>query len=200
MIVSDLKLAACGVLWLLSMAVAGVAGFMVCHSTQAPEVIEPAPEVRQADGSVVLERDPEPASEPAPHTIPRGHVEERRISVQVQPDVSTNRTNLDAAPTCECRPVRVDLSLARDTEGGRRVIASSPDGRVLGGLDVPIVQTMLVTPPKWSAGISYDPFDGTPGAWIERDYGRIRVGADLYQERNAIASGLAVRVRIGWTF
>ena len=179
MIVSDLKLAACVALVVLAICVSAFGGFMAGRASMdcgEPENIEPAPEVRQADDSLILPR--EPASEPAPppHTIPAGHVEERRISVQVQPDVSSRQLQVDNS--CECKPVRVDLSLVRDTAGGRRVITSTPNGQILGGMDVPIVQTMLVTPTKWSAGISYDPFDGTPGAWIERDYGRIRVGAE----------------------
>lgn len=190
------------------MAVVGFGAFMAGRSSveqPAPENIEPAPEARQDDGSVVLERDPQPASEPAPHTIPAGHVEERRISVQVQPDVirksDTTNTDVSVAPACECKPVRVDLSLVRDTEGGRRVIASSPDGRVIGGLDVPIVGSNVPTQRKWGAGISYDPFRQSPGAWIERDYGRLRIGADLYQDRlDERTSGLAIRARIGWTF
>lgn len=198
---SGIKLAVCGALWLLSMAIVGAAMFMAGRASidqLVPEAIEPAPEVRQNDGSIVLERDPQPASEPAPHAIPAGHVEERRISVHVQPDVSKKPLDMDTS--CECKPVRVDLSLVRDTEGGRRVIASSPDGRILGGLDVPIIPGSVFTTRKWAVGVSYDPFDGTPGAWVERDVGRLRFGADLYQERNALASGLAIRLRVGWTF
>lgn len=204
---SDAKLAACAALWGLSMAVVGFGAFMAGRSSVerlVPEVTKPLPAREQADGSLVLERDPDPAREPAPHAIPAGHVEERRISVHVQPDVirksDTTNTDVSVTPACECKPVRVDLSLVRDTDGGRRVIASSPDGRILGGLDVPIAADSIFRNREWAAGVSYNPFDGTPGAWIERDVGRIRVGADLYQERNALASGLAIRLRVGWTF
>lgn len=201
---TDLRAFLCAACSLLSGAVCGYAGYMLRDSMEAPEVVEPAPEVRQGDDSLILERRPDPSPSPAPHTIPAGHVEERRISVQVQPDVirksDTTNTDVSVTPACECKPVRVDLSLVRDAEGGRRVIASSPDGRILGGLDVPIVADSIFRNREWAAGVSYDPFDGTPGAWIERDYGRIRVGADFSQERNAIASGLAIRLRVGWTF
>lgn len=179
-------------------------GYMIRDSMEAPEVITPAPEKRQKDDSLILER--KPASEPAQtHAIPKGAVVERQVSVTVKPRANkksdTNKTNVSAEKQpADCPPVRVDLSLIRDTEGGRRVIASSPDGRVIGGLDVPIQSVLLPKSRKWAAGVSYDPFTRSPGAWIERDLGRIRIGADLYQDRRGFDTGMAVRVRVGWTF
>jgi hypothetical protein len=182
---------------LLYGAACAYAGFVLRDSAEQPEVIEPAPEVRQDDGSVVLERDPQPASEPAPHQLD-GYVEERRISVHVSPDVS--RKPLKADTPCTCDPVRVDLSLVRDQAGGRRVVASSPDGTVTGGLDIPILGSTVPKSGKWAAGVSYDPFDGTPGAWIERDVGRIRLGADLSVDQYNYRSSVSIRLRVGWTF
>ncbi len=148
------------------------------------ERVEYRPAVIQDDGSVIAERVPDAKPSPAPHVIPRGHVEVRRVEVEVQPD----------APGC---PVcRVDLSLVRDTEGGQRVIASSPTGTVLRALDVPIVPALLPPPVRpWAAGVSYDPFGGRGGAWIERDVSRFRLGADVQQDERGALRAL---VRVGW--
>src|SRR3546814_7712432 len=92
------------------------------------------------------------------------------------------------------RSVRTDLSLVQQ-DGGRRVIASSPDGTVIGGVDVPITQTLLPpTPHRWAAGANYDPFGQRYGAWVERDFGRLRVGADVNQSDRFV---MEARVRVG---
>lgn len=175
------------ILSLLLAAALGVFGYRLGQG-DAPviERVEYRPAVIQDDGSVIAERVPDAKPSPAPHVIPRGHVEVRRVEVEVQPD----------APGC---PVcRVDLSLVRDDEGGQRVIASSPTGSILRALDVPILPGLLPPPVRpWAAGLSYDPFGGRGGVWIERDVSRIRVGADLQQSDDGDIRGL---VRVGWRF
>ena len=137
----------------LSLILAGVVGVfgyrLGLGDAPVIERVEYRPAVIQDDGSVIAERDPTPPDAPAPHRIPRGNVEVRRVEVEVQPD----------APGC---PVcRVDLSLVRDDEGGQRVIASSPNGSILRALDVPILPGLLPPPVRpWAAGLSYDPFGG----------------------------------------
>lgn len=122
----------------------------------------PAPSVRQADGSLVVERvDPATQPQKPPHALPKGSVEERRVSVVVQPRrgvvskmetggsseaarlVASNRSDLLSQPgkmvdSCDCPPVQVDLSLVRMPDKTRRVVASSPDGQVVSGIDVPV--------------------------------------------------------------
>jgi len=149
------------------------------------ERVEYRPAVIQDDGSVIAERVPNAKPSPAPHQIPRGHVEVRRVEVEVQSD----------APGC---PVcRVDLSLVRDDEGGQRVIASSPSGSILRALDVPILPALLPPPVRpWAAGVSYGRGD-TLGVWIERDVSRFRLGADVQQDERGALRAL---VRVGWRF
>lgn len=128
------------------------------------EDVAPAPMVRQADQSVIAERAPD-AHPPPRHSIPRGYVEERREAITVMP-----------APGASS--VEVDLSLVRKGDE-RRVIASSPDGTVVSAIDIPIEPALIPPPPKpWVAGLAYGT-DHSVGVWLERDVGRLRVGAEV---------------------
>ncbi|MGB1561536.1 MAG: hypothetical protein ACPHN2_08570 [Sinimarinibacterium flocculans] len=203
--VDGLKAIASAVCVLAGTAIGYYAGYMTRDSMEVIEDVSPAPEKRLPGGGLKLERAlqsaPEAQELPAAPVQP-GTVVERRARVVAAPRANKSAGG-DGEPTGpaggveDCPPVTVDLALIREGEG-RRVLAWSPDGRILGGLDVPIIEGIVPASQPWAAGVSYDPFDGTPGAWVERDYGRIRVGVDVYQERNALASGLAVRVRAGW--
>lgn len=162
-------------------------GMQTGKSMYAPaaEVVSNKPGVIQADQSVIAERKADESPAPAPHKIPRGMKEERRVAVTVKPNQP------------ECDPVRVDLSLVQDGEGGKRVIASSPDGEVVGALDVPIVPALIAPEPKrWAAGASYDVQEKSGGIWIERDIARVRIGAEAIQGE----SGITARLRVGFTF
>lgn len=177
------------------LAVGGVAGYSL-RSADLPrlEEITAAPEVKQGDGSVVVARSPPPKEDSVfpgvspkirkpPHKLPEGAVEERRVEVVIQPERE------------DCPPVQVDLSIVRH-EGGRRVIASSPDGSVLRALDMPIEAALMPKrPTPWAAGVSFDPQNKRGGVWIERDISRLRLGADLQQ---AETGELRAMVRVGW--
>lgn len=186
-------------------------------SPKAPVVETYAPAVKQPDGSVMLERKPQADAKPA-QQIPKGAKVERVVQVTVQPnpgpgplrpsasDASGTVSNRETAPPLisvtggnenkpPCLPVRVDLSLIRLQDQSRRVIASSPDGLVVGGVDIPVEAAAPPRAPlKWAAGGSYNPADRTFGAWAERDAGPLRLGVDLHQVREPIASG----GRVSW--
>ncbi|MGH8443896.1 MAG: hypothetical protein ACREVL_01460 [Solimonas sp.] len=150
-----------------------------------PEQTAPAVAVRQADDSLVLARVQQADPGAAPHAIPKGAKEERRIRATVQPKRG------------DCPPLRVDLSMLRDGDG-RRVVASSPDGVVTEGSDMPIEAVLLPSAPKrWALGVSADPFAETYGLWAERDLGRLRLGVDVNQTRERDAQ---LRLRVGFTF
>lgn len=172
---------------LLLCVASGGAGYWI-GGGNAPvrEVITHASAVQQHDGSLVLERDPASAKPPpAPHAIPKGAKRERAISVTVQPKRE------------DCPPVRTDLSLIQQ-DGGRRVIASSPDGTVTSGMDMPIEAALLPPAPrKWATGVNYDPFGRRYGGWLERDVGRLRFGVDVNQSDRF---GIEARVRLGLNF
>lgn len=145
-----------------------------------PENTAPAPMVRQADHSVIAERKPDPHPKPAPHKIPAGYVEERRESVHVAPDPSKT-------------DVQIDLSLVRKGDE-RRVIASTPDGTIVSAVDIPIEPAMIPPPPlKWAAGMSYSS-DRQTGLWLERDIGRLRLGAEVSKGQGKPRAELRVGV------
>lgn len=147
------------------------------------EVAAPAPAVRQADGSLIAERRSSSSSEPA-YRIPAGMVEERRVTATVTPDLD------------DCPPVTLDLSLVRDTAGGRRVIVDSPSGLVTSSVDTVVDPGQVPAPVRpWAVGIAYEPFADRYGAWVERDVSRFRLGADVKQGRDDRPE---YWVRIGW--
>lgn len=191
--------------------------------TPEPAPIEtPAPEVRQGDGSVVLERAPDPAAKPA-HEVPRGGTVERQVSVVVRPDPVT-RPRVDSqadsltepeaahppvhnappgaqADTILCPDVTVDLSLVRMPDRTRRVIASARGGTILGGLDIPVESPVEAKRLLWAAGAIWAPGSNAFGGFIHRDVGPLRVGLDVIQSsrpsigRNALEARLLVGIR-----
>lgn len=170
---------------LLAVAVACAALGFWLRGTDAPvpEDVSAMPEMRQADGSVIAARLPDAKPPPAPHKIPRGAKEVRRVAVKVQPKQP------------DCDPVGVTLSLVQQ-DGGQRVIASTDNGQILSALDTPIVPQLMPPPRRpWAAGLSYDPINRRGGVWVERDIARLRVGADVQQ---AETGELRALVRVGW--
>lgn len=157
-----------------------------------------APEQRQADGSLVLERRPDVDAKPK-QQIPRKARVERVAQIVVQPDAI-------AASDQPCPPVTVDMTLIREPDGMRRVLASSPDGQVVGGIDVPVETAAPPPEPKrWAAGLSWSPADATAGVWIERDVPVfnqvVRVGAEINQARaGVVPAGVESRLRVGLAF
>jgi hypothetical protein len=131
-----------------------------------PEVITAAPQVTQQDGSLVVQRAPDAHPKPPPHVLPKGAVEERR-------------GQFVAAPAAGASSVEIDLSLVRMPDNGRRVVASSPDGTIVSALDIPIEAGLVpAAPKKWAAGVAYTS-DREIGLWVERDLGRLRLGAEV---------------------
>lgn len=109
------------------------------------------PQIRQADDSVKAARVPIPekSKPPAPHIIPKGSKEERRITITVKP-ATPKRDHVPFKPEADgqclipdtyvCPPVTVDLSIVRNTKG-REVIASSPDGTILTAINMPFEES-----------------------------------------------------------
>jgi len=171
----------------LFIAVAAFLAVAFWPAKSVHEDVTPAPQVVQADHSVIAARAPD-AHPPAPrHIIPRGYTEERRDEVTVAPT--------PAAAASGCPPVRVELSQVRNGDQVR-VIASSPDGTVIDATDIPIQPALLPPAPKpWAAGLSYGT-DRAVGAWVERRIGErgvlgIEVAKGAGKPRAEIRVGIA---------
>lgn len=181
----------------VKIAVAGLltgglaAGAIYWYSSRTkatPEVVAPAAAQSQPDGSVVLERMPEasaPVAAAKPKAkLPKGSRVERQVSVTVAPKIPAQSA------------VTVDMSLVQDSAGGRRVVASSPDGTVVSGIDIPIERVLIPITRKWAAGVSCDAAHSCAieqaGIWVDRDIGRVRLGVEGTRE--------SARIKIGLTF
>jgi hypothetical protein len=126
----------------------------------------PAAAVRQSDGSLIPERKPDPSAKPA-QEIPKGSVVERIVYATIKPKSAVDplpmigdvqQAVVVPAVATPCPPVRVDLTLIRQPDQTRRVILSSPDGEVVGGLDVPVDAAPEQRVQKWAVTglIGYD--------------------------------------------
>ena len=147
-----------------------------------PEDVSPQPAQSLPGNAVMLERKPVAKVKP----IKPGTQVERAITATVQPDDP------------ECEPVTVDLQLIQDGEG-RRVVADSPNGRVIAGSDTPVKPLVFAESLQWAAGVSCDPTDcqRTPGIWVDRDLDRVRVGAEIIRRQDGQAE---IRARVGFSW
>lgn len=169
----------------IAIAVGLALGWGIYH-TPAPKPEPAAPEIRQKDGSLVLERAPSGLKAGAPggsiplkpaQEIPKGAKVERIVQVTVQPKAVELPAGLPGGrPTIAgavgeapeghsaqpCPPVTIDLSLVRMPDKTQRVLASSPDGSVIGGIDVPIQAQAIPRIQRWTAAalVGYDTHAG----------------------------------------
>ena len=120
------------------------------------------PAARQADGSLILERAPDAKAVPA-QQIPKGAKVERIERIQVRassaPAAATAPTNGSGQPVAALTPAlpsttTVDLTLLRMPDDTQRVVASSPDGTIVGGVDIPV--SSAPREPKSTAIGGYD--------------------------------------------
>lgn len=176
-------------------------GVAIYHLWPRPIVETAAPEVRQADHSLELQRAPNATAKPA-QIIPKGAKVVRIAQVTLQGGAPVANLKLPSvSPTCP--PVKLDMTLVRLPDRSQRVLASSPDGQVLGGVDIPVeTAAPPEDPKKWAAGMSYDFLKQTPGLWVERDVWRARLGAEINQTRVNVGgpAGTEFRLRLGMTF
>jgi hypothetical protein len=97
------------------------------------------------------------------------------------------------------RPLTLDLTLTRTPDGGHRVIASTPDGMIVKGLDVPV---SVPTTKKYShvAGGGYS-LGGGWLAWYHRALGeRWTVGAQVRYApaRDMEPARMGADLLLGW--
>lgn len=135
-------------------------------------------------GAQALERKPDAAAQPK-QTLPPKHKAERVVTATVQ----------SAKPGCP--DTTLDMTLARAEDGSQRVIASSPDGLIVRGLDVPVVPAGVVRNLNWAAGVSYAADHDGFGGWLDRDTGPFRWGIEVNQDRE---DRIEVRAKLGLRF
>lgn len=205
---------------LILIAVAlGIAVGWMAHSPAKAVHESAAPAQRQADGSLVLARAEGTTTPPAaPHALPKGSVEERRIQVVVQPargivvhdhpassvtrgdalalGMSTTKDSLTVPDdSCDCPPVTVDLSLVRNKDRTHRVVASSPNGQILSGLDIPIdAPSAIPRALPWAAGITMST-DRKFGGFLDRDIGPFRMGVEAFQTTTSWTAQVRAGIR-----
>jgi len=198
------------VAWAASLVVALTTGLGMGWALWRPKTIVemPAPSIRQEDGSLVLEKKPDPSAKPA-QIVPRNAVVERIVRVAVQPrGVSGAEIPIIPGSSGMELPllrslqlpqrVRVDLTLYRLPDGLRRVVASSPDGEIIEGASVDIpVEDAKPAPKvlKWCAGFVYGESsfgDRSVGVFVRRDIAFLQVGLE------ATKNTYALPCRIGW--
>ncbi len=184
--------------------------------------VKPQPGYENQDGSTVLPV--QPAGNLDQHSqalhVPAGSHVETSVSVTVQPSSGTaspgtpgapqDHSNLSGLPShpepIPCPPVTVDITVYRDPDGSRRVVVSSPDGKVLKGIQL----ENEVGPPRPkvllnSAGLVYGTTawgDKALGAYYDRDWKFLRFGGELTKNTYALAGrqGWEVRAKIGLVF
>lgn len=207
-----------GVALVLGLSLGLAAGWKLWKPSKRPAETYAA-STTQKDGSVILERKPDAKAKPA-QEIPKGAVVERIVRVVVAPagplptvPVPTASSPLESitpalltpsTPREPCPPVTVDLTLIRLKDQSRRVIASSPDGQVVGGVDIPVEAAKPIRDLKWAAGASYNPGDKTWGLFADRDAAFLRLGLEVNQIREPVLAGgrttLEGRVKLGLRF
>ncbi len=153
----------------------GFLGAWAIYRPRSAKPEPPAPAVRQKDGSLELERAPSGLSSQAPagssplkpaQAIPKGAKVERIVQVTVQPtgkpfigplqgsadepSAGSTSARSGAVSASACPAVTVDLSLVRMPDKSQRVLASSPDGKVVGGLDVPVQEQTFPKIQRWT--------------------------------------------------
>lgn len=162
----------------------------------APVVETPLPEVRQADSSLVLERKPDANAKPA-HQLPRGSTLERTAQLTIAPTPT-----VDSAGNCACEDVTVDLSLVRQPDETRRVVASVEGGTLVGGVDVPVETPARSRPLRWTIGATRDMMSGRWGGYVARDFDSLLLLRIPYQAQvmhipgpqgGLVAVGVAIR-------
>ena len=187
---------------IVALIVLGIALGWYFFRTEPPKPETYAPAEAQADGSKVLERKPQANAKPA-HKVPKGATVERIVKLEVKSEpvnapsaLQTGAGKAEAPATTDCPPVQVDLSLVRLPDESRRVIASSPNGEIVGGVDIPVESAAPYKELKWAAGLTANPLERTLGGFIDRDLGPLRLGAEI----NQIKDGYDLRLKAGVRF
>lgn len=187
-------------------------GYKLYHAAPAAVTEKAAPTIAQSDGSTVLQRAQTGSVPVVPAQIPKGYHEVREVQLTVQGRRTTALSQPNGAPQTKetplgtasapepavdpCAPVHLKLDLVQSQKGDERVVASSQDGDILGGMDVP-VQAQVLAQQKalnWRVGALYGAFPGGSraiGTEVQRDVGPFYVSAGFLGSKAAfIGAGI----------
>ena len=140
----------------------------------------PAPAVRQDDGSLVASRVAAVTVLPAPVKLP--------------PKAKPVRQVTATASAPDCQPVEVTTTLVEMPDFTLRAIVSSSNGEILAATDTPIGTRHIQPDYKWAAGVEWQAGTQRAKLWIDRDFGRQRIGAAFWEQGGKPAAS----VRVGW--
>jgi hypothetical protein len=170
-----------------------------------------APQVWQKDGSLILARVPDATATPK-QEIPKGDVVERigKIVVQSKSNEAPGATNgniplgAEKIPALPPTPMTIDWSLVKEPDGNQRMIVSSPDGTIVGGVDIPVAPIVTPKPLLWSAGVVYGIKSGggsEKGIFVDRTVLKyVKTGVEVCRETYSNSAGWDARVKIGINF
>lgn len=176
-----------------------------------PEVVvqHSAGEVAINDNTKLLAKEPDKNAK-ADMPLPKGATLERVVKFSVKQKAkakeSTESGNVEGkvggknseTPMDElCPPIDISLALILDKDKQQRVEAYSINGEIVGGIDIPVRDiTIPKEAKKWAVGMSYNTLE-VKGLWVERDVGRIRLGAEV---TSIPMVGEVYTARVGFTF
>ena len=170
-----------------------VAGLFAGYGLYRPDQPQPeryAEQVIQADKSVILEKKPQANAKPA-QQIPKGSKVLRVAKVTIKPEQDHVS---DASKKIDCPPVDLDLTLVTKDDQ-TSLIASSKNGEIVGGVDIPVINTKPEPEPlKWSIAATYYS-NKAYSARVERDFGPTRVSVEAMKIGSDIVAGVGLGIR-----
>ncbi len=164
-------------------------------ATGAPAGSRPLKPAQELPKGAKVERLEEVTVDP----YPQGAGDPGRTTSSVAAGIGTS---LNLAPSASpgapgsraCPPVTVDLSLVRMPDQTRRVLASSPNGQVVGGLDVPVDPPAPLRVQRWTAAAlaGYDTHAGRNvfGGQVSYSKGPFVVSAGVVGGTGFIGAGI----------
>lgn len=178
----------------LAALVAGLTGGMLVgwklwHPRPAPVETHAAAVQLPKSGATAIERQPSATPPPkivaAAKELNRNAKLTRAATITVQPKQAG------------CDPVDIELGLAKLPDDTSRMMVRSDNATITGGMDIPTATEQVVRELKWAAGASYDVRERSYGVFIDRDFGPLRVSAEI---RQSSEQGATAIVRAGLRF
>ena len=141
-----------------------------------------AQQIKQTDGSLVLERNP--YEKPKPIQMPSGAEIFRQATFIVNPS-SLDKMNLT-------------VSLVKMPDDTLRTIVKTDNGEIVSGTDIPVDLFKRPIDYNYTAGIIYG--NTVKGLFLQRDLGRFTLGLDLYEQLRNYDTSYGYNFRFGYKF